>query len=286
MNESDFSNLLGKLPRKVYKEIISLPENIKKNICEIRLNSGAPARIVLPENSVFMHDFAIKEEELKECFLSLCNRSVFAHYEEIKEGYLAVGYGCRAGICGRFSEGKPVEITSLNIRISHDVKNCAKPIIPFAKSGLLIAGPPSSGKTTILRDAVRTLSNNCLLNICVIDSREEISVGYDMGICTDCIINKDKAKGIETALRTMSPHIIAFDEIGTKEELESVKNSLNSGVNIITTAHAGSVSELKNREIIYNLLKSGAVKTVALLSRDFKVPPEIIKAEEILNENN
>ena len=301
MTGEQFEELMRKIPKSVSRAILFLPLEIREEICEIRLRKDRPTALTLIGKTVFLCGFGgisekpgdmsvtVSGEQLDECFLALCNRSVFAHFDEIKEGYLAVGYGCRAGISGRFTDEKAIDVTSVNIRISHDVRNCAGSIMPYVSGGLLIAGPPSSGKTTLLRDIARQLSSGYsgrYKRVCVVDSREEITVGYDPGICCDSLIIKDKSKGIEIALRTLSPEVIVFDEIGTKSELVCVSDCLNSGVDTVTTAHAGSLNELKKRNVIRELLESGAVGHVALLSEIPGKKPRIFKTEEILYESD
>ncbi len=199
--------------------------------------------------------------------------------------------GCRAGVCGRLCDGGEMQdITSINIRISREVKNCANPLIEnYNGGGLLIAGPPGSGKTTILRDFVRQLSNQSggsFNRISIIDSRGEIAGGgaLDLGISTDVLQSQNKGMGVEIALRTMFPTIIAFDEIGNTLELEAVSHCLCAGVNIVTTAHAETLFDLKNRRIIKELLKSGAIKQVAVLPKIIGSKINVFNVEDIFCE--
>ena len=104
-----------------------------------------------------------------------------------------------------------------------------------------------------------------VVKTCVIDTRREISPGFDLGPFCDVMIHAGKAKGAEIALRTMSPQVIAFDEIGTAAELGSVSDMFCAGVNILTTAHAADINELLERSVTRRLLQSGAIKYVALL---------------------
>ncbi|MBR3145360.1 MAG: AAA family ATPase [Clostridia bacterium] len=284
MNEK-IKNIIEKLPEKIARPMLFLSEAELDSICEIRLKIESFLIISSPRESYYLLNSGaltvfssksavyITKEDIEKVFLSLTNRSVFAHSFELSDGYLSLGNGCRAGVTGKFYNGALNEVYSINIRIAKEIKNAAKPIFPYLTSGLLIAGVPGSGKTTILRDAVRYLSME-KIRVSVIDSRQEIAVGFDLGAFADVTITKDKAKGCEMALRSMSPQVIAFDEIGTMSELKSVFDVFNAGVKIITTAHAGSIWELKSRNVTKNLIKSGVIEHIALLSN---TPGENIK---------
>ena len=185
------------------------------------------------------------------------------------------------------------DISSVNIRIAHEIPGAANDIArAYKPGGLLIAGPPGSGKTTVLRDLIRQLAGGVcgkIYRIAVIDSRGEISgsfdgkCGNDLGAGSDVLLTTDKAAGIEMAVRTMFPDIVAFDEIGNEAELKRVSESFCSGVDIITTAHAGSIADLKRRRIIAALISSGAVASIAMLPEIHGGTVKIIKAEELEN---
>lgn len=278
MTDVRFDSALYGFTGDIKEVLLSLPYEIKIKTEEIRLRAGLPITLNVGGETLFLkangqtalnptENLIIAEKSvLTECYRLLCGGSVYAHTEELKNGYIMMKNGCRAGVCGKIGvNGVVGEITSINIRIAREILGCADSIASrYFSGGLLIAGRPSSGKTTVLRDFVRQMSAR-LKRVCVIDSRGEISAGLDLGFTTDVIKIYDKAKGIEFALRTMNPDIIAFDEIGSIEELNGVKQSFYSGVDIVTTAHVGSADELYKRQITAELLKSQAIKTVALL---------------------
>ena len=122
----------------------------------------------------------------------------------------------------------------------------------------LIVSPPGKGKTTMLRDIIRNLSNgikemNFLGKTCgVVDERGELAAMYqgvpqnDIGIRTDVIENVSKAKGIDILIRTMAPQIIACDEIGQKEDVMAILRAITSGVNGIFTMHGNSLEDIKS----------------------------------------
>ena len=283
-----------------------LSPTVKQNANEIRMRLGLPLALTVGTETVFVRDngqtqfflsndlYKITQNDLEESFKKLCNNSVFAHENELKNGYIVMKNGSRAGVCGNLTaSGALKDISSINLRIAREVFGCANEIVKdYKNGGLLIAGPPGSGKTTVLRDLIRQLSggiNGRLTRIAVIDSRQEISgssngkAANDLGPNTDILITENKANGIEIALRTMFPDIIAFDEISTLSELKSVSESFCAGVKIITTAHIGSIEELQTRAVTRELLSSGAISQVALLPRLHGDKIKVINAKERLS---
>ena len=176
-------------------------------------------------------------------------------------------------------------IRGLNIRLSGDFRNIAAPIARLFESGrqnVLICGPPSSGKTTMLKDLCRILSDEKSLKICIVDERGETD-GSDTGVNTDVLDGYPKAAGVLIAVRTLSPDIIAFDEIGSAEETEAVCSGLNSGVNFIMTIHCRNEAELAKRPQFRLLMENGAVDSCVFLGGAGKIQ-KVISAKEIENE--
>lgn len=281
-----------------------LPDKVKESAEEIRLRTGLPVALTVDGDTVFVLEngqisFCLTRgllkadtAELAESFKLLCKSSVYAHTEELKNGYIRLRGGNRAGVCGTLNEnGNMSDISSVNIRIAHEIQGAANDIVrAYKPGGLLIAGPPGSGKTTVLRDLIRQLAGGAcrkIYRIAVIDSRGEISgsfdgkCGNDLGAGSDVLLTTDKAAGIEMAVRTMFPDIVAFDEIGNEAELKRVSESFCSGVDIITTAHAGSIADLKRRRITAALINSGAVANIAMLPEIHGGTVRIVSAEEL-----
>lgn len=270
---------------------------------EIRLRAGLPLSLTVSGEAVFVeadsrigktpnkNTVIVTQDELQQSLMLLCNNSVYAHENELNCGYLSMPSGNRAGIGGVFSStGSFLSATSINIRIAREICGCADLLAKNFDGGMLIAGPPGSGKTTILRDLVRQLSSGTQgtpLRVCVIDSRGEISGGFDgqphndLGFNTDLLVSQNKSLGTQIALRTLFPQVIAFDEIGTAEELQSVTDCFNAGVNILTTAHCGSASEIMHRAVTVKLINSGAINKVAILQKQIGAVPQIFSIEEL-----
>ena len=321
MNESGqkrFDDAASGVCESIGKHLRALPAEIKNRVQEIRLRVNRPVTVCCPEGIYFLRaggglactvtaDCQISgKSEMEETFRILCGNSVYSHDAEIRCGYVTLRGGHRAGICGTsvFQNGTASglrDISSVNIRVAREVPGCADGILGRLKDsldgGLLLAGPPSSGKTTILRDIARQLSSGICGNLCkvaIVDERGEIAGTYrgvpqnDVGICCDVLDCCPKSEGILTAVRTLSPQYIVCDEIGSGEEVQAVEQSLNAGVVVIASIHAAGAAELARRRQAVSLLQSGAFGTVAFLRGSGK-PGEITqicRAGELLHEAN
>jgi len=289
---NNFDSALYGVSDKLKSILIRLPFNIKSAVQEIRIRKNLPLALTVNNEVLFVDSIGNVQREIKsnlviadeadvnESFSRICGNSVYAHEEELKNGFVIMKNGCRAGISGEMNEmGIFKRVNSINIRIAKQVIGCADKIIKkYELGGLLIAGPPASGKTTLLRDTVRQLSNGVVgthKRIAVVDSRGEISGGLtnDLGVNTDVLVTESKALGVEIALRTLFPEIIAFDEISTTEELKRVSQSFYAGVSVITTAHITDSKDLMKRQVTSELIKSGAISQIAVLPK--KVGEEI-----------
>lgn len=282
--------------------LFSLPLSVKSETEEIRLRTNKAISLTIGGQSFFVeksgnltflptkNSVRLTADDMEKCFKLLVKNSVYSHMDEIEKGYVAMQFGCRAGICGTYAEGNMRDISSVNIRIAKEVFGCADRLVKNFSGGILIAGPPCSGKTTVLRDFIRQISCGILgksYRIAVVDSRGEISASYqgqsanDLGENTDILVGYKKAQGLEMAVRTLFPQIVAFDELGSEDELLEVENCFNCGVDIITTAHIGSIRELAGRQLTKKLILCGAIKTVAFLSFKAQRQMEIYSIEQV-----
>lgn len=294
---SEFDSALYAFDPMLYERLFGLPEQIKRSAWEIRLRAERPVCLTGEKTLYLTADgraqaelpdrpLTVSRQQLYDLVVSLTERSVYMRADELREGYLSMKQGHRAGVCGRLDGGTLRDLSSVNIRIARSVKGSGAALYGIT-GGLLIAGSPASGKTTVLRDLVRHLSDGGT-RVSIIDTRGEIAAcvegipTLDVGVNTDVITGTEKAHGTEMALRTLFPQIIAFDEIGRTEELSGVTESFFSGVSVITTAHASSMAELLNRPVTRGLLNSGAVETVALLSGKPGGEIRIMSRDEVL----
>ncbi len=301
---------------RLRRMLMSLPDSIKSTAQEIRLRCGRPVMVCglfgdvfLTENgreSYILSTSAVKATitDVEECFRIICGYSVHTHQGSICSGYVTVQGGHRAGIVGTAvnlnGEINAVrEVSSVNIRIARQFKGIAEDLLArissLERKSVIIAGAPSSGKTTVLRDLARLLSSQegCFQKTVIVDEREEIAACFnsvpqnDVGISSDVLTGYRKSEAVTIALRSMSPQNIIIDEITTLDEAEKIESGLNSGVNFYLTAHAADRYELMRRKPIKRLLETGEFGAVAFL--DSKENPskirDFILAGEILDKN-
>lgn len=289
-----FDDAVSELHESVRNVLSGISAGNKARIQEVRLRAGQPLCVSMGGKPFFVEPGGklreevtgrcriITPQEVETCFRCLCQYSVHTHQHEIRQGYVSLRGGHRAGVCGtsvRTSQGGLHDITSINLRIAREYPGSADDIIKQAFSkglcSLILAGEPSSGKTTLLRDLARQLSCGATgrhYKVAVVDERSEIAAVHqgmaynDMGPCCDILDNCPKGEGILMAVRTLSPDIIVCDEIGGEEETRAVQMGLNGGVRVVTTIHAGSVGELINKPQFKALAATGGFDTAVLLS--------------------
>ena len=242
---------------------------------EIRLRIGKPL-IIVSDNIEFVLHKIIEKEELMEILEYVSNYSLYAFENELKQGFITIEGGHRVGMTGQVlienGEVKNIKhISSMNIRVSHEVLNCADIIFPYITENkqicnTLIISPPRCGKTTILRDIIRQVSDgNKWVRGCsvgVVDERSELGGCYlgvpqnQLGIRTDILDCCPKSKGMLMLVRSMAPQVIAVDEIGSAEDIHALEYAMLCGCKMIATVHGASMEEVRKKPILEELVKS------------------------------
>lgn len=233
----------------------------------------------------------VEKEDLEKTMQIISQNSLYALEEEIKNGFITLPGGHRVGMAGQvvLEKGRVKtlkHISCLNFRCGREVKGAANALLPYLISGrggrpyhTLLVSPPRGGKTTLLRDIVRQLSNGIPalgfegVTVGLVDERSEVAGCYqgvpqrDVGIRTDVLDRCPKAEGMIMLLRSMSPQVIAVDELGRPEDREAVEEALNAGVTVITTAHGFSLSDLARRPVVRELIERQVFERIVILGR-------------------
>ena len=252
----NMEEILRYFPNQIYvllKNTLLQNSKLENDLQEIRIRVGRPILLKSRQADIVI-EYKINATEILQILERLCENSIYAYKNQICEGFLTIKGGHRIGISGTaVTENNKVlnlkYITSLNFRIAREILHCSnyliKEIIDLKNNTIyntLIVSPPGRGKTTMLRDIIRNVSNGININnemnfkgmTCgVVDERGEIAAMYkgmpqnDIGIRTDVIENISKAKGMKMLIRSMTPEVIACDEIGSEEDIKAIRRSLN-----------------------------------------------------------
>lgn len=242
------------LPNAVASQITAKADQIK----EIRLRADRPVQLVCTTGDLFLNE-ELTAQQLRRIALAMMEHSYYARESELAHGYFTMKNGCRVGVCGSFTERASGDhalraIGSLCIRIARAIPGCAGEIVSHMTSdGLqsaLILSRPGLGKTTLLRDAARTLSETGY-TVGIADERREIAAckdgvpTMDVGPRTDVVDGCPKAQAIEQLIRAMSPQVIITDEIGNACDAAAVQEAARMGVTILASAHAADFEEFE-----------------------------------------
>lgn len=270
------------LSKNIKRCLDVLSEDIWYKITEIRITVGCPILVAISgkryyicENgisAICRNSYIVCEEDIRVIIELMTNSSIYSYEKFINEGYITLPGGNRVGVVGTCNCVNNVvssvnNISSLNIRISHEKKDIALPVIDeiYYKNKIhntLIISPPGCGKTTMLRDIARILGNGKIGNkliVCgIIDERFEISCldgtrrTLDVGNNNFVISGCPKNIAIPMVARSMSPDVIITDELCGKKDYDAICFAGMSGCNVIASVHGENekVNELKFENII------------------------------------
>lgn len=236
--------------------------------------------------------YIVSPEQLDQTVEYMSSYSLYASEDEIRQGFLTIRGGHRIGLAGKtVLEDQEVRlikcISFLNVRVAHEVRGCADTIMEelykreagrICFLNTLIISPPRMGKTTLLRDMIRQISQGRPpfpgMTVGVVDERSELGACYqgipqnDLGPRTDVLDCCPKVQGMMMLVRSMSPQVVAVDEIGSGQDAQALDYVRNCGCAIAATAHGTSLEDIRGRKDLGRLVEEGCFKRFLLLGRE------------------
>lgn len=301
-NDNPVNGILSVLPANIRGMVAALTEQVKEKVEEIRIRQGRPLVLGMSSTDSFIKTdggltnlaqeaYRVTLDDMDRVIQLLSGSSLYALDEELRNGFITLPGGHRVGITGKaVMDGGKLRtlkyLTGCNIRISREILGAGENVLPHiidrSRRSIyhtLLLSPPGCGKTTILRDLVRQISNGIPslkfmgLNVGLVDERSEIAgccqgaPQKDVGLRTDVLDGCPKAEGMMMLLRSMAPRVIAADEIGRREDVDALEEVLNAGVKILITAHGVSPADLAVRPVLTRLIQAKMIERYVILGR-------------------
>lgn len=244
---------------------------------EVRLRPGQGAAVTLPEG-IWHGSYRLSPRDIFQAAQALTGHSLAARQEELSQGFVPLPGGHRLGVCGVMGPKGFSEITSLCVRVAHEIKGAGASVFPVIRGqSVLIVGPPGAGKTTLLRDLIR-LSSLDGTQVGVADERGEIAgcregiPRLEVGPNTDVLTGMEKAKALLLLIRAMSPQMVATDEIGGPLDAAALSEASRCGVRVLATAHGAGGREAAERRGMKALFEQKIFQKIVFLTAPGQEP--------------
>lgn len=281
--------------RKKWSNVVQRADELQ----EIRLRVGREIILIIGGKEQYLSKKGQVIPDIKEaCFITeqdmeailnhICDYSIYAFSDEIRQGFLTLPGGHRVGMAGQVileEEGRIRNmkyIRYMNIRISHEIRGAADMVMPYIYEegklqDTLLISPPGCGKTTLLRDLVRQISDgnrfSSGMNVSVVDERSEIAGCYmgspqnDIGVRTDVLDACPKVLGMMMVIRAMAPQVVAVDELGSEDDMRAVCQVMQCGSRVIATVHGDSLEDIMKKNFLEDLVKQQIFGRYIILER-------------------
>lgn len=286
--ESRLEQAAACLPISLRQRLEQLGEE-QQRCEEIRLRVGQPLQITLGGKEKVLPGRRLTSEEIAMCFSCATEYSIHTYANSLCQGFFTLQGGHRVGVCGQTAvqSGQVLSfrcISSLNIRIARQLKGTASPELlaqlrqTDGIASALFLSPPGRGKTTLLRDITRQLSDQGI-RTALADERSELAAlhngvpQFDIGQHSDVIDGCPKAEAAMMLVKTMSPQLLVLDEITSEADIRAAEYAAHCGVAVLASAHAWNWDDFQQRPLYRQLLDRNIFSRIFCLESDRHVVP-------------